>query len=262
MRADTMVLYMLCTLTDTYTVVHLKDGKYWTTLRDEPTEHNVYLERCNTHLCYLGNSKFVELELRLKPYEFEIFGTDQPVKVELETTLITVGSLSVDEAKTINILLDHGLDKPKEKSMPSASPGSHMDLPHLNFELKTEPPEHTKTVTASNLPNPDTKEPMIPIPSTESADASTATASNPTEQTMRQVDQLSCTGMASEFMSTQNESTSTLEKASPVVCIEKISVPSNTMLLSAKKPSTKPKVKLMLKIQKMTTADIECVKNP
>ena len=61
-RANTMALFMLCTLTDTHTVVHLKNRKYWTTKRDEPTEHNVYLERCNTHLCYVENGKYVELE--------------------------------------------------------------------------------------------------------------------------------------------------------------------------------------------------------
>ena len=125
----------------------------------------------------------------------------------------------------IDILLDRGLDKPKNKPTPSASAGSCMDLPHLNFELKTEPPEHTKTVMVSNLPNPDRTESMIPLTTTESAYASTATASNPTEQTMRQLDQPSCTGMAPESMSTQNESTSTLKKANPVVCIEKINVP-------------------------------------
>ena len=40
-RAGTMALYMLCVLTDTYTVVHLSKGRYWMTLRDEPTEHSL-----------------------------------------------------------------------------------------------------------------------------------------------------------------------------------------------------------------------------
>ena len=63
-RADTMILRMLCALTDKHIMVHLKNGAHWTTLRDEPTEHNVYLERCNTHLCYLGH---VEVEMETKP---------------------------------------------------------------------------------------------------------------------------------------------------------------------------------------------------
>ena len=83
-RADTMVLYMLCALMDTHTVVHLSNGRYWSTLRDEPMEHSVYLKRCNTHLCYLGNEQFAELKLRLESYEFQIFGIDQPIEVELE----------------------------------------------------------------------------------------------------------------------------------------------------------------------------------
>ena len=84
-RVDTMALYMLCALTDTHTVVHLNNVRYWITLRDKPTEHSVYLERCSTHPCYLVNGKYAELELRLEPYIFEIFGVNQPIEVELET---------------------------------------------------------------------------------------------------------------------------------------------------------------------------------
>ena len=61
-QANTMALYMLCALTDTNIVVHLSNGKY---LRDEPTEHNVYLERCHTHLCYMEMESSQNLNLDL-----------------------------------------------------------------------------------------------------------------------------------------------------------------------------------------------------
>ena len=62
-RADVLVLFVLCVLTGTHRFVHLKQGGYWTSLKDVPVTHLEFVQCCNVHLSYLGNRIFVEHEL-------------------------------------------------------------------------------------------------------------------------------------------------------------------------------------------------------
>ena len=77
------------------------------------------------------------LPYELEPYEFEIFGIDQPIEVELETCPMTLGSLSADEVKTLDILCKQGIST-YSIALSSASANSSKDLPRVIQELKTE----------------------------------------------------------------------------------------------------------------------------
>ena len=63
-RPDFLVLLALNALLETHAMVHLADGKIWTTINDPPREHAELLERCEYHLVYLGRGNFVEMVTR------------------------------------------------------------------------------------------------------------------------------------------------------------------------------------------------------
>ena len=43
-RADVLVLFVLCVLTGTHCFVHLKQGGYWTSLKDVPVTHLEFVQ--------------------------------------------------------------------------------------------------------------------------------------------------------------------------------------------------------------------------
>ena len=43
-RANCLALYGLCLVCDVHCFVHLKDGGYWSSLYDDPQDHDIYLE--------------------------------------------------------------------------------------------------------------------------------------------------------------------------------------------------------------------------
>ena len=61
---DFFVLLALNALLETHAVVHISNGKTWTTLNDPPENHDRILERCEYHLVYLGKGNFIELVKR------------------------------------------------------------------------------------------------------------------------------------------------------------------------------------------------------
>ena len=63
---DVLALYGLCQLTDSHCVVHLWHNKIWSTLSDTPDDHKDLMDRCEIHLCYMGNGVFVQLVPRIK----------------------------------------------------------------------------------------------------------------------------------------------------------------------------------------------------
>ena len=247
-RADTMALHMLYALTDTHTVVYLSNGRYWSMQRDEPTEHSVYLERCNTHLCYLGNGKFAELELKLEPYEFEIFGIDQPNEVELETCPMTLGSLSADEVKTLDILCKRGIST-HSRAPPSATAGSSKDLPCVIQKLKTEPVE---PVMASNQVEL-AAETHDDQPTTLTMTTDTVVMASNLPETMNKPD-------SEQHEHSQSKTAETSTNLMPVVRVEKVMVTTDTVILSKKKPPTTPKVESLLKLHKLTEQEINRAK--
>ena len=93
-KADFFALYGLCLLTKRHAVVHLKDGKIWTSLKNPPNDHDKILEMCQLHLVYLGWNLFVELTKRLNP--MQIIESNEDVKV------ISLGGLTFDESETLD----------------------------------------------------------------------------------------------------------------------------------------------------------------
>ena len=53
-RADVLVLFLLCKITKSHCFVHLEVGCYWTSLEENPDDHDTLLQKCNLHLAYLG----------------------------------------------------------------------------------------------------------------------------------------------------------------------------------------------------------------
>ena len=100
-KADFFALYGLCLLTDRHAVIHLKDGKIWTSLKNPLNDHDKILEMCQLHLVYLGRNLFVELTKRLNP--IQIIESNEDVKV------ISLGELTFDESETLDKVLYRGL---------------------------------------------------------------------------------------------------------------------------------------------------------
>ena len=103
-RADELVLFMLCVLTETHCFVHLKQG-YWTSLKDIPVTHLEFVQHCNVHLSYLGNGIFVEHKLYTIKATYKIFGIDQPIEID-ETEQVVIGTLTSTENETLDKLME------------------------------------------------------------------------------------------------------------------------------------------------------------
>ena len=111
-KGDFLALYGLNLMLDTHTVVHLRNDRLWTTLKDQSLSHNELLRLCNFHLAYLGRGLFVELTKRVQPL------TTLEESVDLKT--VVLGELIFDEEETLNRVIYHGLgdgiDKSKEQT--------------------------------------------------------------------------------------------------------------------------------------------------
>ena len=103
-KADILALFILCIVTDTHCFVHLKTG-YWTTLLDDPQNHNEYSQRCNLHLSYLGKGSYVQHEICTETMAYDVFGLPEPVKLDMHTVSIAVGMCTADESETLDKLL-------------------------------------------------------------------------------------------------------------------------------------------------------------
>ena len=116
-RPDFLVLLALNALLETHAVVHISNGKTWTTLNDPPENHDHILEICEYHLVYLGKGNFVELVERQRPPI--IVHSDDDVKT------VELGRLTFDEEETLNSVISKGLDivlNPKSALVPACSP--------------------------------------------------------------------------------------------------------------------------------------------
>ena len=97
-------LYMLSKITGVHCYVHLKEKNYWSTLKDPPTMHDEFMQRCNVHLVYLGNNTYIELVLRTASVSYNIFGIDQPLDL-IESAPVVIGTLTSAETSTLDMLL-------------------------------------------------------------------------------------------------------------------------------------------------------------
>ena len=103
-KADVLVLFVLCVLTGTHCLVHLKQG-YWTSLKDEPATHLEFIQHCNVHLSYLRNGIYAEHELHTVKATYDIFGLDQPFEID-ETEPVVIGTLTSTENETLDKLME------------------------------------------------------------------------------------------------------------------------------------------------------------
>ena len=114
---DFFVLLALNALLETHAVVHISNGKTWTTLNDPPENHDRILERCEYHLAYLGRGNFVELVERQRP--LITVHSDEEVKT------IEIDRLTFDEEETLNSVISKGLGRaldPKSAMVPTYTP--------------------------------------------------------------------------------------------------------------------------------------------
>ena len=54
MKGDVLAVYGLSMLLDIHTVVHLRNGATWSTLKHVSTEHDENLDKCQVHIAYVG----------------------------------------------------------------------------------------------------------------------------------------------------------------------------------------------------------------
>ena len=104
-KGNLLTLFMLSQITGVHCCVHLKEKKYWTTLKEVPTTHVEFMQRCNVHLAYLGNDIFIELALRTATVSYKVFGIDQPLDL-VETAPAVIGTLTSAESSTLDMLLN------------------------------------------------------------------------------------------------------------------------------------------------------------
>ena len=80
-------------------------------MKEEPINHEDYIQKTNLHLGYIGRGMYIQLELCTVNTQFEIFRVDTPIEVKaVDTKPLVVGSLTSDEEETLNKLMDQGLD--------------------------------------------------------------------------------------------------------------------------------------------------------
>ena len=144
-KADVLALFGLNLLLKMHTIVHLGNGKTWTTLAKQVKIHQDDLSHCDMHLAYVGRGLFVELVPR-----------DTPLQIVLEMDIsqsVVIGdikTLTQEELKTFEQIQKLGLGFGVGSSIASsASAGSSADLPQVEEELA-----ETALIRVGPLPTP------------------------------------------------------------------------------------------------------------
>ena len=143
--------------------VHLEGGHYWTSLEENPVDHEMLLQKCNLHLAYLGCGNYVQLLLRTVTYEYEIFGISSPSNIDIiDTKPQIIGILTVDEESTLSQLMTTGLKSTPAKKA-SASAGSESDLKRVKREIAIPLPHTSKKTPCSSMAIKLSVEPMVKV---------------------------------------------------------------------------------------------------
>ena len=108
-KGDTLTLYGLSMILDIHTVVHLRNGKIWTTMESPPDDHADLISKCLIHVAYVGRGLFVELVKREKPLEV--------IKSKDGLLSYVVGELSVMEQSSFDKILRTGLGASTSKEL-------------------------------------------------------------------------------------------------------------------------------------------------
>ena len=149
-RGDILCVYFLSLVMGRHTIVHLKGGINWCTLKVVPLLHKELIERCDIHLIYLGFRIFLRLNRR------------PPIDVNV---LPVLGHVSSDQPDVIARLVASGIKQepiftgttPRQlRPGATAVAGSVAQLPCVEAELKAEPctsasPKGPKPVTTSKV---------------------------------------------------------------------------------------------------------------
>ena len=60
-RADILSIFLLSKITKKHICIHLSEKRYWSSLKEEPTERSEFIQKTNLHLAYAGRNIFVQL---------------------------------------------------------------------------------------------------------------------------------------------------------------------------------------------------------
>ena len=99
-KGDFLTLYSLNQMLNTHTLVHLKNNRLWTTIKNPSPNHDNLLKMCNFHLVYLGRGLFVELTERKQPLIV--------MEEDTDTKTVIIGELTFDERDTLDKVIYQG----------------------------------------------------------------------------------------------------------------------------------------------------------
>ena len=144
-KGHILTLYSLSMILDVHMVVHLCNGKIWTTMDSPPDEHVDLISKCLIHVAYLGQGLFVELVKCEKPLEV--------IKSVNGARSYVVGELTIIEQKTFDKMLRTGLgaginmeDVPVDLSMPHTKLTEDKMVEITLVDLSTTPHHSNKEV--------------------------------------------------------------------------------------------------------------------
>ena len=99
-KGDVFTLFCLCMLQDVHATIHLRNGKYWSSMNDPSSDHHINIDHSHVHLAYLGRGLYIELVKR-----------DTPLKIINDDSkdLIVLGILESDAQATLDLAINQGL---------------------------------------------------------------------------------------------------------------------------------------------------------
>ena len=138
-KGDVFTLFRLCMLQDVHATVHLRNGKYWTSMNKPSCDHYINMEHSHIHLAYLGCGLYIELVKRDLPLQI-ITGASKD--------LIVLGTLESEERSILDSALNQGLGIALDHTTRVGTP--------QHVQVKTEPspiPPTSPKPTTSSDPN-------------------------------------------------------------------------------------------------------------
>ena len=107
-KGDVFTLFCLCMLQDIHATVHLRNGKYWSSMNDPSGDHQTNIDHSHIHLAYLGRGLYIELVKRDTPLQI--------INDELKD-LIVLGTLESDEQVTLDLAINQGLGVAQDRTV-------------------------------------------------------------------------------------------------------------------------------------------------
>ena len=154
-KGDVFTLFCLCMLHDVHATVHLRNGKYWTSMKEPSSDHYINIERSHIHLAYLGRGLYIELVKR-----------DIPLQIITGATkdLIVLGTLESEERSILDLAMYQGLGIGLDRT-PREEPPQQVQVkkehsaitpssanPTISIDSNA-PAEHTMPSTSSGTAN-------------------------------------------------------------------------------------------------------------